>query len=203
MMSMDIWHAIILTPAMRAWEYIDSSWSTFFCFILKRISLGPIPAKFIEESERPFMLFGSIIPNIRPRRSLRTPRVFFLSTDNPQKVKNIVTVLPVAAAPFASTKDASALSMSFENTMKVAPFPSERAHGALPSAVAVPAAPPFSISARIMPPWVSIEASVFPVSAHQDFTSRAKPGSVALTTIWSPGEHLSISCLSRMIGPGH
>jgi hypothetical protein len=45
----------------------------------------------------------------------------FLITLSPQKVKNIVTFLPMAAAPFAITNEASALSRSSLNTTMVFP----------------------------------------------------------------------------------
>ena len=46
---------------------------------------------------------------------------FFLRILSPQNVKNIVTGLPMAAAPFAIMKDAMALSRSPLNTIIVFP----------------------------------------------------------------------------------
>ena len=67
-----------------------------------------------------FVPRGIMAPNIRSTKLLTTGafsgrrRMF-----SPQKVKNMVTRRPIAAAPFAMMKAAMVLSKSLENTTKV------------------------------------------------------------------------------------
>ncbi|CDE87644.1 unknown [Prevotella sp. CAG:891] len=82
----------------------------------------PIPPMFIFESFSAVESPGIIMPNILAKMSLWTLGLLcFLMTFSPQKVKKMVTFLPVAAAPLASTKVARALSRSSLNMMKVLP----------------------------------------------------------------------------------
>ena len=66
--------------------------------------------------------FGIIKPNILSINPFLTVIFSFLKIFNPQNVKNIVTSFPLALAPFAIIKLASALSKSFEKTTIVWPF---------------------------------------------------------------------------------
>ncbi len=60
---------------------------------------------------------GIILPNIFSIKVLLTlPGLSFLKMLIPQKVKNMVTLPPMAAAPFAMIKEAMALSNSPEKT---------------------------------------------------------------------------------------
>ena len=72
-------------------------------------------------------------------------------TFSPQKVKKMVTFCPVAAAPFASTKVAKALSKSSLNMMKVFPLPSHEV------TILHDFGSPFSITTIDFPPEVSFE----------------------------------------------
>ena len=118
--SIDIWQAINSTPFSRACWRKDSSESIPFLFMIYRIIFPPIPPMLILESFSFLELEGSIIPNIFPKISFSVSGLCnFLITFSPQKVKKMVTFCPVAAAPFASTKVAKALSKSSLNMMKV------------------------------------------------------------------------------------
>ncbi len=85
---------------------------------------------------------GSIIENIRPKKSFSTAGFFsFFMTLRPQKVKKMETLWPVAAAPLASTKVANARSRSSLNMISVLFL------GAALHAVGVcGCSPPFSIT---------------------------------------------------------
>ena len=65
---------------------------------------------------------GIILENMFSRASFSTLTPGFLRTFNPQNVKNIVTSLPIDAAPVAMINEAIALSRSPLNTTIVAPF---------------------------------------------------------------------------------
>ena len=82
-------------------------------------------------------------PNIASMKDLSTfCLLFFLRTLRPQKVKNMVTLRPIAAAPLAMIKLASTLSRSPEKTMMVFPSPF-----ACATAAGAPPARPFLTSA--------------------------------------------------------
>ena len=110
---MDIWQATSLIPACRAWAIRFSKEETFLRRMMKRIMRGPAPNMFIRDSPSLVLPRGIIPPNIRSSKVLfaRTRfgrrRIF-----SPQKVKNIVTRRPMAAAPLAMIKEAMALSRS-------------------------------------------------------------------------------------------
>ncbi|KAF5028924.1 hypothetical protein DSECCO2_653970 [anaerobic digester metagenome] len=176
---------------------IISRESTFLSFIRLRIIRGPIPAKLILDNPNPWELLGSIMPNILPIISLSLLALpGFLITFKPQKVKNMVTFLPVAAAPLAITNEARARSRSSLNTIRVLFLPPpEPASRTLP--------PPFCTEAMIFLPAELTLSSLFPVILHQAGTSLAKPGSLAVIFRTSPSDNRSISFLSRMMGPGH
>ena len=63
-----------------------------------------------------------MIPNILSIMDFFAFTLLFLRIFNPQKVKNRVTSFPLAFAPFAIMKAASALSKSFEKTTIVCAF---------------------------------------------------------------------------------
>ena len=64
-----------------------------------------MPIMFILDSASFDESEGSIHPNIRPKISFFTFGLWlFFIAFSPQKVKKMLTFLPVAAAPFASTK---------------------------------------------------------------------------------------------------
>ena len=122
--SIDIWQAMNSTPCANACERNDSKESTPLRFIKKRIMRLPMPNIFICDNFSFKELDGSIMPNILPKKSFCTLGFCtFFKTFSPQKVKKMVTFCPVAAAPFASTKVASALSRSSLNRISVFPLP--------------------------------------------------------------------------------
>ncbi len=166
-------------------------------FMRLRIILGPMPAKFILESPSPSELLGSIMLNIFAITSFSTLGAFgFLMAVSPQKVKNMVTFLPNAAAPLAITKAARMRSRSLLKTTKVlSSFAAPLLSGRVPA--------PFWMVAVILLALVSRFSSLFPVTLHQEGASVAKPGSVAVILSISPSLSLSISSLSFTMGPGH
>ena len=83
----------------------------------------PNPPIFILESLSFKEFEGNINPNILPKISFLTfGFISFFITFRPQNVKNKVTFPPVAAAPFANTNVAKALSKSSLNRIKVFPL---------------------------------------------------------------------------------
>ena len=143
------------------------------------------------------LLDGIIHPNMRPMISLVTAGFCcFLMTFSPQKVKNMVTLCPVAAAPLARTKEASARSRSSLNTISVLFF-------GLMAAGAVAFASAFSAMAVTTPFSLVSDTRRLPVLLHQLCTSRAKPGSVEVISTISPAWASSNDFFSFMIGPGH
>lgn len=72
---------------------------------------------------------------------------------SPQNVKKMVTFCPVAAAPFASTKVAKALSKSSLNMIKVFPLPSHEV------TILHDFGSPFSMTTTDFPPELSFEIS--------------------------------------------
>ena len=143
-------------------------------------------------------LDGSIVPNILPKMSFSTLGLCnFLITFSPQKVKKIVTFCPVAAAPLARTKVASALSKSSLNIIRVLPLLSHvvvrlQAWGS-----------PFSMTTTDFPPVLSLEINLFPVELHHAAASRENPGSVATISTLSPRTSVSIVFFIFRTGPGH
>ena len=91
-----------------------------FFFIIPLIIFAPTPPIFIRDS-----------PNFTEPRGIKNPNIFSIKLFfnftllerrrifSPQKVKNIVTFLPIAAAPFAIMNAAIVLSRSPENTTNV------------------------------------------------------------------------------------
>ena len=143
-------------------------------------------------------LEGSIIPNIFPKISFSVSGLCnFLITFSPQKVKKMVTFCPVAAAPFASTKVAKALSKSSLNMIKVFPLPSHEV------TILHDFGSPFSITTIDFPPEVSFEINWLPVELHHAAASRGKPGSVEVISTRSPETSVSIVFFIFRIGPGH
>ncbi|MPM61718.1 hypothetical protein SDC9_108578 [bioreactor metagenome] len=135
------------------------------------IIFAPIPPIFMEERESCSMPLGSMPENIVPMKSFFTLGACFLRrTERPQKVKNIVTGLPVAAAPFARTNDASALSRSLEKTIMVAPLSGSQMAGFSPDeeGMAQTSGFPFPMMASMIPLVVVTLTSSLPVSLHQD-----------------------------------
>src|ERR1035438_5808397 len=92
-----------------------------FCWrITLRIIRGPIPAKFIFERPSCSDPLGIIEPNMPWRKPFLCLGAWGLRRRlRPQKVKNIVTSSPIAAAPFAIMKAAIALSRSPLKTISV------------------------------------------------------------------------------------
>ena len=134
MSSIDIWHATNFTPFCFALSISSSSEETPFCFITARIIFAPIPPKFMRESPSFLEPRGSIKLNIFPISDFLTRTFSGLRKRlTPQKVKNIVTGRPIAAAPFAIMNEAIALSKSPLNTTNVLPCSNSRfsATGAL------------------------------------------------------------------------
>ncbi len=96
--------------------------STFFSRIIFFIKAAPIPPIFILESFSLLIPLGIIIPNMASKKDFFTFCFFvFLSTFRPQNVKNIVTRLPIAAAPLAIMNEAITLSRSPSKTIMVFP----------------------------------------------------------------------------------
>ena len=117
---------------------------------------------------------------MRPKRSLATEGFCcFLMMFSPQKVKNIVTCLPAAAAPLAITKEASARSKSSLKTISVLPSAAPEGEGEAPQHAGAAAASPLLTVASTMPPCCSTPSSRAPVIRHHETTSRAKAWSVA------------------------
>ena len=97
--------------------------STFCAFMMAFIMAVPAPAICIFDSFNLSAPRGSIQPNIFSMRFFFTGTASGRrSTFNPQKVKNIVTCWPMAAAPLAMINEARARSNSPENTIKVFAF---------------------------------------------------------------------------------
>ncbi|MNE67803.1 hypothetical protein D3C80_1634310 [compost metagenome] len=90
--------------------------------MMRRISFGPAPSMFILDKPSLRLLEGSIMLNIRPSTVFDTDGGCGLRNMlRPQKVKNIVTLRPLAAAPLAMIKEAIALSRSpLKTTMVLA-----------------------------------------------------------------------------------
>ena len=198
MTSIDIWQAINSTPFSKACWRRDSNESIPFLFMIYRIIFPPIPPMLIFESFSFPELEGSIIPNIFPKISFSVFGLCnFLITFSPQNVKKIVTFCPVAAAPFASTKVAKALSKSSLNMMKVFPLLSQEV------TMLHDFGSPFSITITDFPPEDSFETSWLPVELHHAAASRGNPGSVAVISTRSPGASMSIVFFIFKIGPGH
>ncbi|KAF5028382.1 hypothetical protein DSECCO2_659630 [anaerobic digester metagenome] len=83
-----------------------------------RIILAPIPPMFILESPSFLLPRGIIMPNILDMKSFLTLTFSGLrKTFRPQKVKNMLTLRPMAAAALAMMNEAMALSRSPEKTM--------------------------------------------------------------------------------------
>ena len=183
---------------MACWRR-DSSESTPFLAMRKRIILAPIPIMFILESDNLVESEGSIHENIRPQISFATLGLWvFLMAFSPQKVKKMLTFLPVAAAPLASTKVARALSRSSLKSMNVLPW--AFATGCVASAAR---ATLFSISTMCMPDSECLLINRLPVVRHHASASRGKPASVAFTISLCPASSFSMACFIFMIGPGH
>lgn len=126
---------------------------------------------------------GSIKLNILLQKSFLTFGlwVFFIVL-SPQKVKNIDTFLPVAAAPFASTKVAKVLSRSSLNRIKVFPLVSYKVCSSI-----LACGVDFSIITLCMPFFEFLPMNLFPVVLHHASASLGKPASVAMSSIRSPG----------------
>ncbi len=158
---------------------------------MPRIMRLPSPhMSSFERCSRP-LCAGSIQPNIRPMRSFPTAGFSrFLMTLSPQKVKNIVTRFPVAAAPLAMTNEASALSRSSLKTTIVLLIGRRRGRAAgagcaWPHGIAEGAG--LRISARTLPPQLSRASSSAPVMRHHEATSWPKAWSVAAMRSCPPG----------------
>ena len=154
--------------------------------MMRRIIQLPAPPMFILDSLSLPLCAGSIQPNILPKISLETAGFCcFLITFRPPKVKNIVTFLPVDAAPLAMTKEASALSRSSLKTISVllSALLREISQAAVFSCLRIVAATtPFLFSSA---------TSSAPVILHQDATSFPKAWSVAV--IWSCSPAFNVS----------
>ncbi|MNW64450.1 hypothetical protein D3C74_427330 [compost metagenome] len=122
MISILIVQAISFTPAFNASCMSTSRESTFLRPIVWRINLAPKPPIFILDNGSFRVPCGIIIPNILSSPFFFTAEASPLrNTFSPQKVKNIVTCLPIAAAPEAMIKEAIVLSRSPLNTIIVVP----------------------------------------------------------------------------------
>jgi len=143
---------------------------------------------------------------MRSRKPFLTGAAFSLRRIlSPQKVKNIVTLLPMAAAPFAMIKAAIARSRSLLNTTIVRLL-LPRACGAAglsSSADSVSACGPLRTHARIMRPSSLADIRVLPVLLHQAAMSILKPGSLAVISMVAPSGRFFIAADSFIIGPGH
>ncbi len=174
--SIDIWQAINSTPLAMAMSRSVSSESIFFFFMIWRIMAGPMPAILSLDSLRRRECEGSIQENMRPNISFFVAGLrSFLMALSPQKVKNIETFSPVAAAPLARTNVASALSRSSLKRINDLP----RGAAAASAAVRL-VGEPFSMTILCMPRVESCDTKRLPVDSHQARASVANPGSVAL-----------------------
>src|SRR5574344_958138 len=138
-----------------------------------------MPPIFIFDNDKALLLEGSIIPNILPKISFSTDGFCrFLITFKPQKMKNIVTFLPVDAAPLAKTNEANARARSSLNTMNVLPL-----FGLTAFMTQVDGwFSLFSTVALTIPSELSTSMSLAPVILHHAATSLADAGSVAVIT---------------------
>src|SRR5450631_3352010 len=121
MMSIDIAQAIIFTPCSRAEAMRSSSGMTFSWRIIRCMSLGPAPAKFMCESlsrsgPRGIMAENAFCKGLLPLVATFSGR---RRAFRPQNVKNMVTSSSIAAAPLAMMKAAITLSKSPLKTMIV------------------------------------------------------------------------------------
>ena len=197
--SIDIWQAINSTPFSKAWRRIDSNESTPFLLIKKRIIRLPNPPIFILESLSFKESEGSINPNILPKISFLTfGFISFFITFRPQNVKNKVTFPPVAAAPFANTNVAKALSKSSLNRIKVFPLGVLHTDWTSTSFFTF-----FSTTVENLPDASVWAISLCPVCLHHAALSLKKPGSEEINSTRSPGAISSILFFSLSIGPGH
>jgi len=124
----------------------------------------------------------------------------FLKIFNPQKVKNIVTFFPIAAAPLAIIKEAIALSKSPLNTTMVLLSFSDIS--LIPTETLFTFLQPFFITAIIKPLSFLISKSSLLVLLHQAFTSGKNPGSEAFTFSISPSSIYPIVEFTCINGPG-
>ena len=176
---MDIVQATSLTPLSIALFISVSRESTFLSFMTFFIIAVPIPPMFILDNLSLLLPSGIIIPNIFSIMDFFGFTAFALRRAlSPQKVKNIVTGLPIAAAPLAIMKEASTLSRSPLNTIIVLPCFSEAASSAFAGA---PSSLPFLTYTIFSLPCRSCPTRVFPVLLHHAPISAAKPMSVADT----------------------
>jgi len=124
---MDIWQAIIRTSRSCAASISSGRLAIFFWAMICFIIPAPMPPMFNCDRGRLAALFGSIHPSIfciqlRLQVAEGPP---FLSAERPQKVKNIVVFIPMAAAVVAMMNAPITLSMEPENTTMVAFFSAE------------------------------------------------------------------------------
>ena len=110
---------------------------------------------------------------------------FLRRTERPQKVKNIVTGLPVATAPFARTNEARALSRSLEKTIRSPRCPGRRSR-ALPRAIADAQTARSLVMIASMIPSGGEAGQVVAGELAPRLHIDAEAGSLARTVIWSP-----------------
>ena len=88
--------------------------------MIQRIIFAPMPPMFMRERPSLRVPRGIIMPNMRSMSVFLTrTRLGLRRMLSPQNVKKIVTLRPIAAAPFAMMNTAMVLSRSPLNTTKV------------------------------------------------------------------------------------
>src|SRR5665648_705929 len=190
------------TPFSLAIAIKSSRLSTFLFFMTVLIILAPMPPIFILDSLSFPAPLGIIAPNMVEIKSFFAA-VFsgLLSAFSPQKVQNMLTCLPMAAAAFAMIKVAITLSRSPENKMRF--FLSQGPLLAGPQEALVCFITFFLMVVTAIPLLCVLSINTFPVLLQKPSMSEANATSVVEISITSPSFASLIAFESFTIGPGH
>src|SRR5665648_588839 len=191
------------TPFSLAIAIKSSRLSTFLFFMTVLIILAPMPPIFILDSLSFPAPLGIIAPNMVEIKSFFAA-VFsgLLSAFSPQKVQNMLTCLPMAAAAFAMIKVAITLSRSPENKMRF--FLSQGPLLAAPQEAFDKRFITFFLMVVTATPLLCVlSINTFPVLLQKPSMSEANATSVVEISITSPSFASLIDFESFTIGPGH
>mmetsp|Transcript_53051 Transcript_53051/g.129582 ORF Transcript_53051/g.129582 Transcript_53051/m.129582 type:complete len:307 (+) Transcript_53051:2-922(+) len=213
--SIDMVHATMRTPPSCASFISPFRLGRFFIPICIFIAIGPSPCIWRLDSGRESGPLGSIEVSMRSMIDLEgcfmlTPSCaigqlsgpWHRSALSPQKVKNIVTLPPIATAPFASTNAAITLSISPLNTTRARLLPpaSATAEGA---GAATPVATGFMSCPVMRPSALLTEITSSLLTRQKDLKSLKNPGSEALTVSVWPDASVGRALRIAIMGPGH